>query len=383
MFFWLELGMVIMKFNLFFVIALLLCCSCSSDVSYSSDAYGSILNNRLHREISGELAFPKAFTPTSIKAFELDSNLNKGEEIDAAFDVERDAFEIEYRNYSSQYLLIVASGIWKNYDSTGFKVEFETITDISVVDDRKIRLRLLSHLEIPRVKQLMKEGYPFIAAKEKSLRELSVYWDQFAYTNFSEYLVIDEKWKEYFPYMSFFYGGTDSAFVKNIEEFRKNFANGVWQDSVERIKSADYLLKNYYSLSNIMKDWVGDYGDYILDFISNFLLLTYDLPYCSNSGQTFQIYSLSSQFYKDSVVCEELQIYHWYGYGGGGGFSVLSPRMLVRLFTDLEYEIGPCVYDMTVKKEVKEYEGYTYVCSHKGRDFIPGFADVENWKRKE
>lgn len=373
---------------LFFLLFFLTCCSDSPEASYGNNPYESNLQNRLkNREIFGELVFPKAFTPTSINVFELDSNLNRNKKIDAKFDAVRNTFNIEYRSYTSRYLLIVASGLWKNYDSTGYKVEFETITDIAVVDDN-IRLRLLSHLEIPRVKQLIKEGYPFITAKNIALRELFllyrnefVSWDSEIMTTFSEFLIL-EKIVEYFPYLLFFYEESDSLFAKNIEKFRKNFANGVWLDSVERIKSADYLLKNYYSLNNIMKDWVGDYGDYILDFISNFLLLTYDLPYCSNSGQTFQISSLSSQFYKDSVVCEELQIYHWYGYGGGG-YSVLSPRMLVRLFTDLEYEIGPCVYDMTVKKEVKEYEGYTYVCSHKGRDFIPGFADVENWKRKE
>lgn len=223
-----------MKFILFFVVTLLLCCSDSSDVSFCSDAYGSILNNRLqNRTVYGEFLFPKAFTPTSIKAFELDSNLNKGEEIDAVFDIERDTFEIERRNYSSQYLLIVASGIWKNYDSTGFKVEFETITDISVVDDKKIRLRLLSHLEIPRVKQLMKEGYPFIVAKKKAVSELfmlyrdkSLYWDADINTNFAEYLVFGEKITDFFPYFLFVYGAMDSAFVENIEKFRNSFANG-------------------------------------------------------------------------------------------------------------------------------------------------------------
>ncbi len=360
---------MIMKFVLFIIITLFVFCSCSSDVSYSSDAYERALNNRLHRKISGELIFPKAFIPTSIKAFELDSNLNKGEEVDAELDTARNTFNIEYHSYASRYLLILTSGLWKNYDSVGYKVEFETIIDIAFIEYRKVRLRLLSHLEIPRVKQLMKEGYPFIAAKEKAVRELSVYWDQFAYTNFSEYLVIDEKWKEFFPYMSFFYGGTDSAFVENVEKFRNSFAGGVWQDSVERIKSADYLLKNYYDLKN----WIDSYGDKALNLISNYLSLIFNLPQCSTSGQTFQISSMLSQFYKDSVVCEELQMYH-------GGFA---PRMLLRLFTDLENEIGTCVYDSTKKRDIKEYEGNAYVCSHKGRDFIPDSSKVENWKRKE
>lgn len=379
-----------MKFILFFVVTLLLCCSDSSDVSFCSDAYGSILNNRLqNRTVYGEFLFPKAFTPTSIKAFELDSNLNKGEEIDAVFDIERDTFEIERRNYSSQYLLIVVSGIWKNYDSTGFKVEFETITDISVVDDKKIRLRLLSHLEIPRVKQLMKEGYPFIVAKKKAVSELfmlyrdkSLYWDADINTNFAEYLVFGEKITDFFPYFLFVYGAMDSAFVENIEKFRNSFANGVWQDSVERIKSADYLLKNYYSLNNIMKRWTLNKVEsrYVLDYISNSLSFTYNLPLCFVNGQTFQIKTLLSEFYGDSVVCEQLVVYNYLGYDV---YYFGRSGMLMRLYTNLEKQLGICVYDSAAKPVIKEYDGFKYVCNHPGKTFIPDSSKVENWKRKE
>ena len=360
-----------MKFVLFIFVALFVFYSCSSDVSYSSDAYESVLNNRIkNREISGELAFPNAFTPTSIKVFELDSNLNRNKKIDAEFDTVRNTFNIEYRSYASRYLLIVASGRWKNYDSTGYKVEFETITDIAVVED-KARLRLLSHLEIPRVKQLMKEGYPFMAAKEKAVRELSVYWEQFAHTNFSESLIISEKWNEYFPYMSFFYGGTDSAFVENIEKFRNSFAGGVWQDSVERIKSADYLLKNYYNVSKIMEKWYPKIVEpYMIDYFMNVFSMVYGLPRCSENGLTFEISVPLSKFYKDSVVCEELNYFR-------------NHRFWMRLFTELEKNIGPCVYGTSVRGSVKEYEGKTYICSPPVKSYIPDSSNVENWKRKE
>ena len=371
-----------MKFVLFIFVALFVFYSCSSDVSYSSDAYESVLNNRIkNREISGELAFPNAFTPTSIKVFELDSNLNRNKKIDAEFDTVRNTFNIEYRSYASRYLLIVASGRWKNYDSTGYKVEFETITDIAVVED-KVRLRLLSHLEIPRVKQLMKEGYPFMAAKEKAVRELSVYWEQFAHTNFSESLIISEKWNEYFPYMSFFYGGTDSAFVENIEKFRNSFAGGVWQDSVERIKSADYLLKNYYGLNEIMINWTLNKVEkrYVLDYISNLLSFTYNLPLCSFNGQTFQIKNSLSEFYGDSVVCEQLVVYNYLGYDV---YRFGRSGMLMRPFTNLEKQLGICVYDSAAKSVIKEYDGSVYECNHPGRSGIPDSSNVENWKRKE
>ncbi|MBR3073221.1 hypothetical protein [Fibrobacter sp.] len=367
-----------MKFVILIFIAMFVFYSCSSDVSYSSDAYERALNNRLHRKISGELIFPKAFIPTSIKAFELDSNLNKGEEVDAELDTARNTFNIEYHSYASRYLLILTSGLWKNYDSVGYKVEFETIIDIAFIEYRKVRLRLLSHLEIPRVKQLMKEGYPFIAAKEKAMseffllyRDKSLYWDADINTHFSEFLIFEEKITDFFPYLLFLYDETDSAFVENIEKFRNSFAGGVWQDSVERIKSADYLLKNYYNVSKIMEKWYPKIVEpYMIDYFMNVFSMVYGLPRCSENGLTFEISVPLSKFYKDSVVCEELNYFR-------------NHRFWMRLFTELEKNIGPCVYGTSVRGSVKEYEGKTYICSPPVKSYIPDSSNVENWKRKE
>ena len=367
-----------MKFVILIFIAMFVFYSCSSDVSYSSDAYERELNNRLHRKISGELIFPKAFIPTSIKAFELDSNLNKGEEVDAELDTARNTFNIEYHSYASRYLLILTSGLWKNYDSVGYKVEFETIIDIAFIEYRKVRLRLLSHLEIPRVKQLMKEGYPFIAAKEKAMseffllyRDKSLYWDADINTNFSEYLIFEEKITDFFPYLLFLYDETDSAFVENIEKFRNSFAGGVWQNSVERIKSADYLLKNYYKVSKIMEKWYPKIVEpYMIDYFMNVFSMVYGLARCSEDGQTFEIDVPLSKFYKDSVVCEKLNYFR-------------NHRFLLRPFTELEKNIGPCVYGTSVNGSVKEYESKTYICSPPVKSSIPDSSKVENWKRKE
>ena len=374
---------------LFFLMFFLSCCSDSPEASYGNNPYESNLQKRLkNREIFGELVFPKAFIPTSIKVFELDSNLNRNKKIDAEFDTVRNTFNIEYRSYASRYLLIIASGRWKNYDSTGYKVEFETITDIAVVED-KVRLRLLSHLEIPRVKQLMKEGYPFIAAKEKAMseffllyRDKSLYWDADINTHFSEYLIFEEKITEFFPYLLFVYGGTDSAFVENIEKFRNSFVGGVWQDSVERIKSADYLLNNYYGLNEIMINWTLNKVEerYVLDYISNSLSFTYNLPLCSFNGQTFQIKNSLSEFYGDSVVCEQLVVYNYLGYDV---YHFARSGMLMRVYTNLEKQLGVCVYDSVAKSVIKEYDGSVYECNHPGRSGIPDSSNVENWKRKE
>ena len=194
----------------------------------------------------------------------------------------------------------------------------------------------------------------------------------------SEQLELKKSTTEYFPYVLFFYGGTDSAFVKNIEKFRKSFANGVWQDSVARFKSADYLLKNYYMLDEILGDWAHkekldrweyDYC-YVLNYISNMLSKGYDSLRCSYSGQTFQISSPLSEFYKDSVVCVDL-------------VSVkVESCVLVRPFTDLEKKLGSCVYEKNAKDVTKEYDGNTYICRHPYEILIPDSTNVENWKLK-
>lgn len=360
-------------------------CSDSIDVSYNDDAYEQYLQEKLkNREIYGRLVFPASFVPKSVNAFELDSNLKKSREIDISFDAEKKTFEIEKRDYESRYLQITTSGLWKNFDSSGHEVTFESITDIAAVSD-SLYLRLFSHLEIPRVKQLVKEGYPFVTAKNKAVydlfslyRDTSSSWGSDFETDLSEQLELNKGTTEYFPYVLFFYGETDSAFVKNIEKFRKSFANGVWQDSVARVKSADYLLKNYYMLFELIDDWAlkeardrweYDYC-YVLNYISNMLSKGYDSLRCSYSGQTFQISSPLSEFYKDSVVCVDL-------------VSVkVESCVLVRPFTDLEKKLGACVYEKNAKDVTKEYDGNTYICRHPYRYLIPDSTNVENWKLK-
>lgn len=375
-----------MKFLLLALVFFFIGCSDSIDVSYNDDAYEQYLQEKLKkREIYGRLVFPVSFVPKSVNAFELDSNLKKIHELDVSFDAKKKTFEIEKRDYESRYLQITTSGLWKNFDSSGREVTFEMITDIAAVTD-SLYFRLISHLEIPRVKQLIKEGYPFVTAKNKAVYELfSLYRDTSLSSlessfgvGLSEQLELKKSTTEYFPYVLFFYGGTDSAFVKNIEKFRKSFANGVWRDSVARVKSADYLLKNYYMLFELIDDWAlkeardrweYDYC-YVLNYISNMLSKGYDSLRCSYSGQTFQISSPLSEFYKDSVVCVDL-------------VSVkVESCVLVRPFTDLEKKLGSCVYEKNAKDVTKEYDGNTYICRHPYRYLIPDSTNVENWMLK-
>ena len=161
-----------MKIVLFFFIALFMGCSDELEISYNDDAYENELSKMLNdREIFGKVFFPKAFIPKTVNVFELDSNFEKNKELKVAFDSSLKVYKIESQDYANRYLFIEASGLWKNYDSIGIDVNFELITNIAVVSD-SIELNLFSHLEIPRVKLLMKEGYPFLAAKRKAMHEL-------------------------------------------------------------------------------------------------------------------------------------------------------------------------------------------------------------------
>lgn len=376
-----------MKFLLLTLIFFFIGCSDSIDVSYNDDAYEQYMQKRMtKREIYGRLVFPVSFVPKSVNAFELDSNLKKTHELDVSFDAEKKTFEIEKRDYENRYVQITTSGLWKNFDSSGHDVTFESMTDIAAVSD-SLYLRLFSHLEIPRVKQLVKEGYPFVTAKNKAVYELfSLYrdtssssWESDFEIGLSEQFELKKSTTEYFPYVLFFYGGTDSAFIENIEKFRKSFVSGIWQDSVARIKSADYLLKNYYMLYDLLDDWAlkeklvrweYDYC-YVLDYMSNVLSMSYDSMLCAYSGQTFQISAPTSDFYKDSVVCVELESVN------------VNSCTLFRPFTDLEKKLGSCVYEKNAKDVTKEYDGNTYICRHPYRYLIPDPTEVENWKLKK
>lgn len=358
-----ETGVVTMRKIAYFAFLCAVFIGCY-DYTYVDDYYDVAVSGMMeHRKLSGKLDFPKSFKVSSLKAFELDTNWNQVEELEAVLDSGDSSYHIDYRDYSNQLVQLIVSGTWKNFDSVGVSVTFEKIEDITTISTKyRIDLDLFDYLEIPRVEKLMEDGYPIEIAKEKSEQEImSIY---------AKGLSQDEDIKS-FAYTLFSIGDSDSGFVENIENFRNDFVDGSWMDYRDRIKTADYLTQNWQSFSS---DDLRYYGQVQMG--------SYGIPIDSHSGETFVIEDSTSAFYKDSLVCA--------GYGRArwrrddGGYDTYAHNIL-RPFTDLEREIGACVFDSLKWGDkdttVVEFEGETYKCSHQLDSSVPTKPDFENWKK--
>lgn len=332
------------------------------DYTYVDDYYDVAVSGMMsNRTLDGKLRFPETFEVSSMKAFELDSNWMQVEELEVELDSGDASFYIDRRDYSNRLVRLVVSGTWKDFDSIGVSVEFEKIEDIVAIETYDhIGFLLFDHLLVPRIKELTKIGYPFVAAQEKAEQEL-----------YSIYGVGVNSPDKDFLYELFKFSNSDSGFVENIENFRNDFVDGSWMDYRDRIKTADYLTQNWQSFSS---DDLRYYGQVQMG--------SYGIPIDSHSGETFVIEDSTSAFYKDSLVCA--------GYGRAswrrddGGYDTYAHNIL-RPFTALEREIGACVFDSLkwVNKDttVVEFEGETYKCSHQLDSSVPTKPDFENWKK--
>ena len=361
-----------MRYFCLLVVFVLWGCSESGNIIYSDDCLGDSLENLNDKEIKGNLLFPRVFFDVKkVKAFELDTNWNYAKE----FEVNDYyiAYDINERNYSSRYVQFVVVGNWSQFDSVGVEVEFESIVDVGMSADQ-VNLRLLSHLEIPRVKRLLEDGYPFDVAKKKALSEiLSVYSNPD-----EEKYIIDasEKFKpsndlvEYFPYVLLMCGESDSGFVENIKHFREDFSKGSWLDFRGRMKATDCITQNWSLLSSQMSNWWDGDISYHMEYMRRVQEKSYGLPANSRSGETFAVKDSLSVFYQDSLVCLE--------FGKKGNL-----QKIYRPLTELEKNIGVCAYDSSKEKDttVVEFEGDTYTCFHRLQESVPKSDDDSWWKK--
>ncbi len=344
-----------------FAVFCVLGCSADYDVvdDYYEQQYSELMENRA---CYGIVNFPEAFKLDSVSVYELDSSFKKIKKIkDVEVTAKNDGnskFEVGRRDYTSPIIRVVASGTWKDADSVDVAIEFEKIANI--ISGGYIYVRLFDHLLVPRIKQLIEIGYPFVAAQEKAEQEL-----------YSIYGVGVNSPDKDFLYELFKFSNSDSGFVENIENFRNDFVDGSWMDYRDRIKTADYLTQNWQSFSSADLRYYGQVQ-----------MGSYGISIDSRSGEIFVIEDSTSAFYKDSLVCA--------GYGRAwwrrddGGYDTYEHNIL-RPFTDLEREIGACVFDSLkwVSKDttVVEFEGETYKCSHQLDSSVPTKPDFENWKK--
>ena len=135
--------------------------------------------------------------------------------------------------------------MWKFLDSTAVPLTLEAVSDISNIAEPNVNL--MTHLEVPLVEALVGEGYPFSVAKKLAMRR---FIENFGFKQ--ESLPAESVGRAYDETGSllalFMRNYTDSSFVENIEDFRLDLADGVYEDSLALVEFADYVVKNWQNM---------------------------------------------------------------------------------------------------------------------------------------
>ena len=170
-------------------------------------------------------------------------------------DIEGDKFFFPKRSYKSPYVKISVDGIWTSVGKLETSFSFETLTDISNVDS--VLVRLVNHLEVLRVKNLVKEGFPFAAAKSIASNEIQKELSLLESGSFVNIPLekIQNKNDDIMVPVIFMEGDSLQLQDKWISSFRKDFADGSWDDSETKVAIADNLLDN----------WLGFYKKFLWD----------------------------------------------------------------------------------------------------------------------
>ena len=307
------------------------------------------------RSLSGKIVIPSdanssAFVPEKVFLVQLDADLAEGDTLKGKI-VEDDfvGYEFSKHSYESPYVKIVVKGKWKFQGSKAVPFTVETISDISDVEGA--RVDLMTHLEVPLVESLVAEGYPFRAAKQVAMRTFV--------ENFGlEYVkapaeLFDRKYTEMVPmYAMFLQGGSDSAFVENVEDFRSDLSDGTIDDSLMLVKFADYVVENWSRLDSILQKFNEDSTQLDWRHTESLVERIYGLNSCvQDSVSKIGYVNVEGSKYKgDSLVCDK---------------KAFSDETFYRIHYPLERLLGTCSLTPEKKEEFAAGEdSVVYVCSH-------------------
>ena len=307
------------------------------------------------RSLSGKIVIPSdansnAFVPEKVFLVQLDADLAEGDTLKGKI-VEDDfvGYEFSKHSYESPYVKIVVKGKWKFQGSKAVPFTVETISDISDVEGA--RVDLMTHLEVPLVESLVAEGYPFRAAKQVAMRTFV--------ENFGlEYVkapaeLFDRKYTEMVPmYAMFLQGGSDSAFVENVEDFRLDLSDGTIDDSLMLVKFADYVVENWSRLDSILQKFNEDSTQLDWRHTESIVERIYGLNSCvRDSVSKIGYVNVEGSKYKgDSLVCDK---------------KAFSDETFYRIHYPLERLLGTCSLTPEKKEEFAAGEdSVVYVCSH-------------------
>ncbi len=162
-----------MKKNLLFslligVISLLCFISCSSD----DDSLGNVSID----SVKGLVEKGPFVSGSSVSIYELDNNLNATGRVFEAKTDNKGAFSINTStSLVSKYVKLSVNGFYFN-EYTGrlsdAPISLEAISSIDNVDKANVNVNILTHLEMPRVMNLVSSGKNFKEAKQQAQKEL-------------------------------------------------------------------------------------------------------------------------------------------------------------------------------------------------------------------
>ena len=301
-----------------------------------------------NRVISGEIRVPaKAFTPTKALLLVLDSALRVRDSLKGEVVLDKDSanFKFPKIDYVSPYVKIFVEGNWHAYSKAGAKVTFEMITDISNVPI--CHVDLMTHVEVPMVESLVDEGYPFAVAKKLTLRKLK---ENFDFVIPSPMLPAESYGRSArekgFLYALFLRKGNDSSFVENMDDFRLDLGDGLWEDLDAEKELADFALDSMMLLDTLVQSLVNDQSWWY--FVEKAIENAYDLDPCYAKGaDSAQAGPKKVLVRGDTLVCDQRK--------GGTHFR--------RYYTELERKYGVCAYGGRADIITADNSWY-YACNH-------------------
>lgn len=301
-------------------------------------------------ELEGSITVPlRAFTPTAIRIALLDSSLNvvdsAGAKLGSMNGMFRYYANATYFNYP--FVQISVEGTWNIHGDRG-TVTFQSLADISKVPQPSVGL--MTHLEVPIVRGLVEEGYPFYVAKRMALLKIE---DAFGFEN-SSYVSGSEaqiRKDEYMLYAVLMRDKGEGAFADNLERMRDGLLDDAGVDEADLLDFADYLLGNWLSVDSMFNSWDNKIGESLWRNFENVLELAYGLDSCeAGSVQIEKIAVKDSRFYGDSLVCDVFE----------------NGRIKFRRFlTERETVYGPCIFiDSADVDIVFKGDSLYFTCHH-------------------
>ena len=321
----------------------------NADTDYSIVNYHDLSGNYplIARILEGKIDIPlNAFVPNKVSLTVLDSSLQAVDSLDGTIVMHGDMIEYKFpiNDYIYPYVKIAVEGRWRTPYTAEEIVSFETISDISDVESP--RVSLMTHVEILMLERLVREGYPFLAAKRKSMRDM----EKALLFSLDSVALPTESLDRAYDEVAFVYAFLmrDGRFKKNLNAFCKDLTDASLDDSVAIIEFADFIISEWLSVDSLLNKMNNRGSTKKWNYFENFVERAYGLGACK-IGDVVTIGVEKSKFYGDSLVCD--YVYNAYFF---------------RRFLENEKHFGPCVKTRSLPYlEIRmDSDSLFFACNH-------------------